>query len=169
MVLQCVAVCRSVLQCVAVCCSVLQCVAVCCSVLQCVAVCCSALQCVAVCCRDVLSNLHSIKTPMQHIARHCNTLQHTNLGPTSMSRCRNSIMPTFTACTTTHCNTLQRTATHCNALQRTATHQLRANINEQLPQLETAPLYCMHYTCRWPARAPPLPRSCCSSCRGRHR
>ena len=41
--------CVAVLQSVAECCRVLQCVAVCCSVLQCVAVCCSMMQCDAVC------------------------------------------------------------------------------------------------------------------------
>jgi len=29
---------------------------------------------------------------------------------------------TYTHCTATHCNALQRTATHCNALQHTAAH-----------------------------------------------
>jgi len=51
-----------------------------------------------------------VTSALQHIATHCNTLQHNT---------------TTIACSPSPhllCNTLQHTATHCNTLQHTATH-----------------------------------------------
>jgi len=60
---------------------------------------------------------------MQHVATHCNTLQHTSICLCNVCWLQN----TATLCdtlqhTTTHCNTLHNTTTHCKILQRTTAH-----------------------------------------------
>jgi len=87
-------------QVVAVCCSVLQCVAVCCKV-------CSGLQRVAVGRRywaliwsyTNIQKIHGIA--LQHIATHCNTLQHNTL--------QHKLQLAHTWHRWTHCNTLNHT------------------------------------------------------------
>jgi hypothetical protein len=72
---------------------------------------------------------------LQHIATHCNTLQHTTCHGIAHLFC-NTLQHTATHCniptlrtmersthTATHCNTLQHTATHCNTLEHAATHR----------------------------------------------
>jgi len=72
-----------------------------CSVLQCAAVCCSVLQCASVFLRGEEQCTERPPGSLQHIATHCNTLQHT---------------ATHLQHITTHCNTLQHTAAHCSTL-----------------------------------------------------
>jgi len=121
------------------CCSVLYCsvmpyVVVCCSVLQsvprtkiervpqCVPVCCCLLRCLAVCILLYCSlymylapKLSSLELQqrglyvLQHIAIHCNTLQHTIAQKVRGRRLLQG------------CNTLPHTATHCSTLQHTTT------------------------------------------------
>ena len=146
--------------CSVLCCRVLQCVAVCCSVLQCVAVCCW-LTCRLFChmnhdfcyCLPAKSCMYSaVEKAHQHVATHCNILQHTaTLCSTHCNTYCNTlrkstalvlhifreliVCPTYTLprtathCNTlhnaTHYNTLQHTATRCNTLQFTATHTLQ--------------------------------------------
>jgi len=62
---------------------------------------------------------------MQHLASHCNTLQHTatqEFYASADRRMRRSGYAISLHFTVTHCNTMQHTATHCNTLQYTAAH-----------------------------------------------
>ena len=59
---------------------------------------------------------------LQHIARHCNTLQHKphaspRIAAAKLPEDCNNLLPHAA----THCNTLQHTATQCNSLLHTAT------------------------------------------------
>jgi len=79
---------------------------------------------------DVSSSSWHAHDLLQHIATHCNTLQHNvKLWSVRVGGCGRAHWSCYIQMTRrvrnirmTHCNTLQRTATHCNALQHTATH-----------------------------------------------
>jgi len=65
---------------------------------------------------------------MQHIATHCDTLQHTLNTLQYTSTHSNTLQHT-----PTHCKTLQHSATHCNTLQHIATRYTHSNTLHYTP------------------------------------